>query len=157
MNVKNLFRRTSSIGASAVHYLRARKCLGYLILAVLLQCLPFSVEAAPSVEGQKGGELGTSAINLAAENWEFRKDIEIPTVFGRGNLGDGSSKIAAKRSSGGRDSPTSVAETGEVVSNESSSNNSQNKLPTFGDKIDDFFHGVWFALPIVALIFAIRR
>jgi len=53
MFVKNLNRRVSGIRSTAVHDFRRGQGFRYLILAVLLQCFPLAVEAAPTVPGQE--------------------------------------------------------------------------------------------------------
>jgi hypothetical protein len=155
MSVKSSNCRVSGSGFTAVQDFFVGQRLRYLILAVLLQCFPFSVEAVTPVPRQEVRELCNGLINLLADGWEFRNEIEVPMLSRCRDCRRNGSDLSTESLSGGCSSGVSAASPRQVSGDKNDGQSAKNVSPVLSDEIQEFLHGAIFALPIVALVFLV--
>jgi hypothetical protein len=80
MNMKLFPGIASNRRATTIHEFSGRQCLWYFIFAVVLQCLPFGVEANDSIVLKEGAKLADSDLNGLANARKREEDRVTPVL-----------------------------------------------------------------------------
>jgi len=85
MNTKLFLCFFGGFRATSIANLGARKCLGYFLVAVFLQCLPFLVEAE-TFGAEKGLEFQHGSANVGSSGNDQSNGIIAPVNIGGGDV-----------------------------------------------------------------------
>ena len=88
MRKKTFFCFFDAFRATSMHNLWARKCLGYFLVAVLLQCVPFLAEAE-TFGAEKWLELQNGSANVGTSSNHQSNVIIAPVNMGAGDIAGG--------------------------------------------------------------------